>query len=170
MYHRSSGTAVPRSSKGTQVSDASNQLAYGNSTDAFLVRLSHRDADCDRDVWLMTMDMEAPRKKRAVDNSNGDARRAVADVVRRLEPMRAKVAIVSARTSRTHSSAERTELLAECDEVARACQDSRIELLDRLIDAPFKVVSHSRVADVEKAIDNLEAAVIAAKRQLSLPN
>lgn len=118
----------------------------------------------------MTMDMEAPRKKRAVDNSNGDARRAVADVVRRLEPMRAKVAIVSARTSRTHSSAERTELLAECDEVARACQDSRIELLDRLIDAPFKVVSHSRVADVEKAIDNLEAAVIAAKRQLSLPN
>ena len=67
--------------------------------------------------------------------------------------MRTKVAIVSARTSRTHSSAERTELLAECDEVARACQDSRIELLDRLIDAPFKVVSHSRVADVEKAID-----------------
>jgi hypothetical protein len=118
----------------------------------------------------MTMDMDAPRKKRAVDTSNGDARRAIADLVQQLEPMRTKIAIVSARSSRTHTSAERTELLDQCDEVARACRDARVELLDRLIDAPFKVVSHSRVADVEKTIDNLEAAVTAAKRQLSLPN
>jgi hypothetical protein len=43
-------------------------------------------------------------------------------------------------------------------EIAVICQEARVKLLLNLMDAPRKVVGHSRVSDVEKALDNLDAA------------
>jgi hypothetical protein len=52
--------------------------------------------------------------------------------------------------------------------VVGVCRAARVALLERLIDAPRKVVAHSRVTDVEKALDNLEAATTAALKCLQV--
>jgi hypothetical protein len=105
---------------------------------------------------------EEPRKRRVIDTSAGDARRAVADAVRSLQPLREQVALIAARAERPLAAAERQRLCQQCENVERICQEVRVALRERLMDAPHKVVSHSRVTDVEKALDNLEAATSAA--------
>lgn len=48
-------------------------------------------------------------------------------------------------------------LRKECVSIRSALQEARLQLLTQLMDAPTKVTANSRVVDVEKAIDNLEA-------------
>lgn len=104
-------------------------------------------------------EQEDIKPRRNVDHTAGDARRAVADVIARLEPLRSKVAVIYARTQRHCSEAEKKAMSDESREIKRAVEDARVELIDRLMDAPRKVLAHSRVADAERALDNLEVAI-----------
>jgi hypothetical protein len=80
----------------------------------------------------------------------------------------ALAAVAGGRAERPLPVAEGQKLLRECEEVVGVCRAARVALLERLIDAPRKVVAHSRVTDVEKALDNLEAATTAALKCLQV--
>ena len=105
-------------------------------------------------------------RKRAVDTSNKDARLAVADVATRLEPLRHQVALITAKAQRPLTPAARDAMMRECTAIRRATELARVDLLERLLEAPRKVAGHSRVTDIEKALDNLDDALAAAMRLL----
>lgn len=109
-----------------------------------------------------------PKKARKVDTSNRDATRAIAEVMRQLAPLRDRVAVVSARAQRRPTENERADMLAECDEISNAFRACRQDLIVALMDAPTRVRHHSRVQDVERAIDSLEQATRATMDRLSL--
>lgn len=97
------------------------------------------------------------KQKRIVDTSNAEARRAVAGVVRRMAPWRLDIAQMNAIVARPMRGAERTRCLSACTEIGKGVADARIMLIESLIDAPRKVLAHSRIADVERALDGVEA-------------
>jgi len=115
----------------------------------------------------VTVDEGRPVKRRQVDTTNKDARIAVRAVVRALEPLRSRTALIAASALHGVTESERQSLLAECGEIAAGCREARQSLIIGLMDAPRKVAGHSRVLDVEKAIDSLEAAVEQARSSLS---
>lgn len=78
---------------------------------------------------MTDLDMESARKRRVMDTSSG--------------------ALITARAERPLSSEDRRNLCKQCEEVAGVCRDARVALLERLMDAPRMVVSHSRVSDAE---------------------
>lgn len=106
------------------------------------------------------------QKKRVTDKTNAEARRAVIEIGRRLGPMRERIAMIDAHAQRGVSDPLRGNLIDECLEITESFREARVDLLCNLIDAPARVTSHSRVADLEKAIDNLESAVAGAKAKL----
>lgn len=103
------------------------------------------------------------RPRRKVDTSGREACLAVSEIAARLEPLRARIALISAKARRPLSNGERADLVAECDASSSAVTAARADLISNLMEAPRKVAGHSRVVDVEKAIDSLEAAIDAAK-------
>jgi hypothetical protein len=161
------GTAVLRSSDGTEASDAHNQLANcysslprtlpGGDRYAFPLFLGG---------YAMELNSELPRRRRVLDRSNAHARKAVVDVGKNLGPLRARTAVIAARADRALSLSEREQLVDECRSIAAAFQASRVELLMNLMDAPRKVTGNSRVVDIERAIDSLELAVAQVLRRL----
>ena len=50
-------------------------------------------------------------------------------------------------------------MLRRCDEIAREIADVRGDLILDLAEAPQPVAGHSRVVDIEKALDNIETAL-----------
>ena len=106
------------------------------------------------------------RKRRVMDTSSGDARRAVAQIVSRFSPWRLDVARYTAHVERSITSAEREVIVARCEEIEAELLEARTELILGLADAPRKVAGHSRVVDVERALDNIEAGVRALRARL----
>jgi hypothetical protein len=99
-----------------------------------------------------------PRSRR-MDRSNAQARLAVADVASRFGTWRTVLAQMSARAERTVDITNRAELLDRCKAIGAEIQAGRTDLILELADAPAKVAGHSRVVDIERAFDNLEAAL-----------
>ena len=56
---------------------------------------------------------------------------------------------------------------SRCDEIAREISDVRGDLILDLADAPRPVAGHSRVVDVEKALDNIETSLRDVRARLS---
>src|SRR5687767_570938 len=107
---------------------------------------------------------EEPRR-RAMDYSNRDARRAVADVIDRIAPWRLEIAKMMARAETGRLSPDDlTGMVEECSVIATAIAEARTDLIIELAEAPAKVTGHSRVVDAERALDNVEAAVAEARR------
>lgn len=106
------------------------------------------------------------RPKRKVDTSGREARQAVAQIAARLQPLRDRIALIAAMAPRPLSNSERAGLAAECDAISAAATAARTELISNLMEAPRKVAGHSRVVDIEKAIDSLEVAIDAAATAL----
>ena len=97
----------------------------------------------------------ARKKRRVMDRSGAEARRAIADTVARFSPWRFDLARFAARAERHFSAAERQAMLRRCAEIERQMLAARAELDAGLADAPRPVAGHSRVVDVEKALDNI---------------
>lgn len=110
---------------------------------------------------------EESRPRRITDRSSRDARDAVADVVERFAPWRHTLATMTAMAERGRlANAERTGIEKQCEELGASILEARTELLAQLIDAPTKVTAHSRVVDVERALDNIEAGLLHLNRLL----
>lgn len=115
----------------------------------------------------MTEQMEQPRARRAVDSSNREARLAVAPTLEQFSAWRSVLATLSVRAERRSTQADRQAMLARCDAIEGEIAEARIGLLAELADAPQKVAGHSRVADVERALDAIEMELAKLRGKLS---
>ena len=68
---------------------------------------------------------------------------------------------------RRFNEAERKAMLERCAAIEGELLMARTDLIEGLADAPQKVAGHSRVVDVERALDNIETAVEALRKRLS---
>ena len=107
----------------------------------------------------------AARRRRA-DQSNVRARAAVAATLERFDDWRRHLAIFEVSAERRSSPDERAAMLAHCARIERELASARTDLLLSLADAPRPVAGHSRVVDVEKALDSIELALARVRRKL----
>jgi hypothetical protein len=101
---------------------------------------------------------EQPRR-RVSDTSAAEARRAVEATLQRFGGWRDDLASFAVRVERRFSESERTRMLERCAAIEAELREAREDLLGALIDAPRSVAGHSRVEDVEKALDGVEATL-----------
>lgn len=110
---------------------------------------------------------EQPRRQRVVDNSNGQARRAVADTIPLFGKWRLDLARFEVIIARRFTADERQTMLARCAEIEAELLAARTELIVNLAEAPQQVAGHSRVVDVERALDNIETSMQALRGKLT---
>lgn len=110
---------------------------------------------------------QGEHKRRVMDTSNGDARRAVAETLAQFGPWRLDLAQFMAHVERGISSSDREKMLARCRAIEDELLAARTELIVSLAEAPQRVAGHSRVVDVERALDNIEASVTALRAKLT---
>ncbi len=103
-------------------------------------------------------------KHRRVDQTDMEARAAIASTMRRFGPWRYKLAMLAAATA--HRSADRASLLEHCKGIRRELDEARSEMVAALSEAPARITNHSRVNDVAKALDDVEARLVAVRREL----
>lgn len=110
------------------------------------------------------MDDDDAPPRRKTDQSNRQVRRALAGSIEQIGRWRMDVAVMQARAGRPLSEAERTALRQNITAIEAGMMDIRMALIAELADAPPKIKGHSRVVDIEKALDNLEAALHELRR------
>jgi hypothetical protein len=103
-------------------------------------------------------DVDGLPRRRVVDTSNRDVRRALAASIEQIGQWRSEVALLKARAAH-FNGAGTDHLFRRIGEVEAGIMEIRTELLLDFADAPQKIKSHSRVVDVERALDNLEATL-----------
>lgn len=97
--------------------------------------------------------------RRTIDRSDQIARSALAEALTRFPKWRGDVALFSVRADRAAGTSEAERMLSRCDEIADEIAEVRAELIIELADAPPRIAGHSRVVDIEKALDNIEMAL-----------
>jgi hypothetical protein len=110
--------------------------------------------------------MEHRSTRRVADRSNADVRRLLQEALPRFGGWRSDLASISARASRALGDADREAMLGRCDAIAAELLSVRTTLLLDLADAPQKIAGHSRVVDVERALDGIEAQTGELRRLL----
>jgi hypothetical protein len=113
------------------------------------------------------MRLDAEPRRRVMDHSNADARRAIADTLERFGSWRLDLARFQGMAERRFTDAERRAMLERCTDIEDELTAARTDLLEGLADAPQNVAGHSRVVDVERALDNIADAVAALRRRLT---
>lgn len=111
--------------------------------------------------------MEARPRRQPTNSTARDATQAIEATLRQFGAWRTDLASISVRAERRSSAAESRSMLARCDAIEVEVQNARIGLLKTLIDAPRSVAGHSRVADVEKALDGIDRTVADIRRKLA---
>jgi hypothetical protein len=110
--------------------------------------------------------LDEPRR-RQTDTSNAEARSAIRQTVAQFAEWRGDLARFMAKVERRYSDAERSDMLARCAAIEAELLEARTSLILGLADAPARVAGHSRVADVERAMDGVEAAISELRRKLA---
>lgn len=105
-------------------------------------------------------------RRRRTDTSNMDARRAVAGALEQFANWRGDLARFAAQANRALSDRERRAMLDRCSAIEAELLEVRTALLLDLGDAPAQVAGHSRVVDVEKALDGVAAQAEALRARL----
>lgn len=72
--------------------------------------------------------------------------------------------------SRQGTPDKRDAMRAECADLTAEIQEARTDLLLALAEAPQAVAGHSRVVDVERALDGIENNLAEIRRQLQTPD
>ena len=114
----------------------------------------------------MTID-DTPVPRRKTDKSNQLVRRALADSIDQIGRWRMDAALIEARAARRLSDEERVALRRQCTTIEAGIMEIRTGLIVDLAEAPSRIKAHSRVVDVEKALDNLEATLGDLQRHLA---
>lgn len=105
------------------------------------------------------LEPDRPRRRRVMAHDTRDARMAITDVVSRFAAWHDTLTIMAAKNGRRQSDAEQQEMLDQCFEIRRQVAEARTDLIIKLAGAPARVSGHSRVVDVERALDRIEAAL-----------
>lgn len=107
------------------------------------------------------------RSKRQTDTSNAEVRRAIATSWSRFSPWRNDIAHFNALAERGASAPDRDKMLARCAAIETELLATRTDLIVNLAGSPAPVAGHSRVVDVERALDNIEQAVSELRQRLA---
>lgn len=107
------------------------------------------------------------KSRRQTDTSNAEARRAIAESWSQFSPWRSDLAHFNARAERGASERDRAEMLARCAMIETEVLATRTDLIVNLAGSPPRVAGHSRVVDVEKALDNIEQSLRELRRKLN---
>lgn len=97
---------------------------------------------------------------------NSLVREAIEPTLTQFGAWRSAVARMAVRAERLIGDRDRAAMLARCAAIEAELRAARTDLILELADAPRAVAGHSRVADVEKALDGLEAALRDVRRHL----
>jgi hypothetical protein len=116
---------------------------------------------------LSTDEQDFSSRSRVVDTTDRDARSAIKSVITECGPLRERVAMITFKALRPLSNSERADLVDDCKGIEQSIHAARTTLILALMDAPRRVLANSRVADVEKALDNLETSLAAALTALA---
>lgn len=108
---------------------------------------------------------EQPRR-RVVDTSNREARRAIQGTLAQFEGWRLDLARFSAQAERPLSEPARKSMLERCAGIENELLDARTDLIISLAHTPRKVAGHSRVVDVERALDSIEMDIAKLRGRL----
>src|SRR5690606_36725665 len=79
---------------------------------------------------------------------------------------RSDLASFAVRAGRRAGEPERRAMLARCAAIEAELLAARTDLIIELAEAPRVIAGHSRLADVEKALDNIEATLKDPERRL----
>lgn len=109
---------------------------------------------------------EQPRK-RVMDRTNSEARRAIKETLGHFNDWRLDIARFSALAERALEETTRCAILDRCAEIESQLIEARTDLILSLADASRKVAGHSRVVDVERALDNIELCVRQVRGKLA---
>lgn len=99
-------------------------------------------------------------------NPNIVVREALAPTLTHFRDWRSDLARFAVRADRHAAGVDREAMLARCAAIQAELQQARTDIILELADAPRAIAGHSRVADVEKALDNIEAALADVRRRL----
>jgi hypothetical protein len=88
----------------------------------------------------------------------------LAATMERFPDWRQRCALMAAEAERPGNNAE--QLTEGCAAIRAEVQDARTDILLALADTPPRLAGHSRVVDVERALDSVETAVAAVERRL----
>ena len=99
-------------------------------------------------------------------NPNLIIREALEPTLTHFNAWRSDVASMAVKAARHAGDDERRAMLERCAAIEEELLAARTDLLIEFADAPQPIAGHSRVADVEKALDNIEAALRDVERRL----
>jgi hypothetical protein len=114
----------------------------------------------------MSSSGEFAPKRRVVSHHNRDARAAIADVVSRFAGWRYALTLMAAKIARLQSDDGSHRMRQQCRDIRRQVADARTDLIVRLADEPASVRGHSRVVDIERALDGIEGMLDGIERGL----
>jgi hypothetical protein len=100
------------------------------------------------------------------ENPNLLVREAIEPTLTHFNAWRSDLASFAVRAERHWGEGDRQAMLARCAAIEEELLAARTELILELAEAPQVIAAHSRVTDVEKALDNIEAALEDIKRRL----
>ena len=101
------------------------------------------------------------------ENPNVVVREALAPTLTQFTAWRSDLARFAARADRPSGDRERRMMLERCAGIEAELRAARTELIIELGEAPQAIAGHSRVSDVERALDSIEAALADICRRLS---
>lgn len=99
-------------------------------------------------------------------NPNHVVRDALEPTLTQFSAWRSDLASLAVRAERGAGDRDRRAMLARCAAIEDELRAARTDLIIELAEAPRAIAGHSRVADVEKALDNIEAALRDIERRL----
>ena len=92
-------------------------------------------------------------------NPNHVVREALETTMAQFNGWRSDLASFAVRADRHAGDRDRQKMLERCAAIEEELRAARTDIIVELAEAPQKIAGHSRVADVEKALDNIEAAL-----------
>lgn len=93
------------------------------------------------------------------NNPNHVVRDALEPTMAQFNGWRSDLASFAVRADRHAGDRDRRNMLERCAAIEEELRAARTDIILELAEAPQAIAGHSRVADVEKALDNIEAAV-----------
>lgn len=93
-------------------------------------------------------------------------RAALAEALTHFPAWHDDLARLEVRTRRGVPGRERAAMADRCGEIAREIAEVRTDIIFVLADTPQTIAGHSRVVDIEKALDNIEIKLAGVQQQL----